>query len=169
MSTVAEALRCAREAAGLSLHQMADALKMRADHLAALERGDYSVFAAPVYIRGFVRGCSRLLRLDEAEMMARLEAELGRTEKFREHPSLTGEQRGTLDRVMLQLSRVNWRVALPTVAALLVLLGAGWIASLWQARLAQDPVADLEPARFQDAGLVSGDVLPLPAQVAPAR
>ena len=59
MATVAEQLRTAREARNLTVEQIADTLKMRTDHVRALEEGDYDVFSAPVYIRGL---CAPMLR-----------------------------------------------------------------------------------------------------------
>src|SRR5258708_25108064 len=55
MSTVAEQLQLAREAKSLSVHQVAEVTKMRTDHNCALEEGNFNVFSAPVYIKGFVR------------------------------------------------------------------------------------------------------------------
>ena len=76
MSTVAEKLRQAREAQNLTVHQVADVTKIRTDHIRALEQGNFNVFSAPVYIRGFVRTYATLLKLDVPETMAALEAEL---------------------------------------------------------------------------------------------
>ena len=47
MSTVAEQLRVAREAQKLTVQQVADATKIRADHIGALEQGNFGVFSAP--------------------------------------------------------------------------------------------------------------------------
>jgi cytoskeletal protein RodZ len=63
MPTVAEQLRQAREQRGWTINQLADATKIRTDHIRALEEGNYNVFAAPVYIQGFVRTCATLLKL----------------------------------------------------------------------------------------------------------
>src|SRR5947199_5149332 len=109
MATVAEQLRHGREAQKLSLTQIAETTKIRSDHLAALEEGNFNVFPAPVYIRGFVRTCSTLLKLDVPQVMSSLEAELGQTVKFREPPPLTAQPKTPIDFVMLQLSKVNWR------------------------------------------------------------
>ena len=86
MSTVAEQLRQAREARGLTVQQVVEITKIRTDHLAALEQGNYDVFSAPVYIRGFVRGYSALLKLDVPQVMASLDAELRATRRFAEPP-----------------------------------------------------------------------------------
>ena len=67
---VAEQLRAGREARKLSINEVAETTKIRTDHIRALEEGDYNVFVAPVYIRGFVRCYSMLLRLDVPAVMA---------------------------------------------------------------------------------------------------
>ena len=72
MSTVAEQLRAAREAKKLTVQQVADATKMRTDHVRALEEGKFNVFSAPVYIRGSVKIYAKLLKLDEAPLLAAL-------------------------------------------------------------------------------------------------
>src|SRR3954467_1179225 len=113
MPTVAEQLRQAREERGWTVHQLADTTKIRTDHIRALEEGDYNVFAAPVYIQGFVRTCATLLKLEVPKVMADLDGELSATKKFRQHPPLTENSRGIVDWLMLQLSKINWRVGLP--------------------------------------------------------
>src|SRR6185503_17629967 len=107
MPTVAEQLRTAREAKKLTVHEVADTTKIRTDHIRALEAGDFDVFTAPVYIRGFVRCYATLLKLDVPAVMSSLDAELGQTEKFSEPPPLSNQQRGVLDFIMLQLSKLN--------------------------------------------------------------
>ncbi len=113
MPTVAEQLRQAREQRGWTIDQLADVTKIRTDHIRALEEGNFNVFAAPVYIQGFVRTIATLLKLDVPKVMADLDGELGATKKFREHPRLTSDSRGIVDYIMLQFSKINWRVALP--------------------------------------------------------
>ena len=44
------------------------------------------MFSAPVYIRGFIRTCATLLKLDVPQVMSALEGELGQTVNFREPP-----------------------------------------------------------------------------------
>ena len=127
MPTVAEQLRHAREEQKLDVYQVAEITKIKTDHIRALESGNYDTFSAPVYIRGFVRTYAKVLKLDESQIVADLEAELGQTEKFRELPPLTRKVRGPLDFVMLKLSGLNWRIALilAGVAALLVTASIG--------------------------------------------
>ena len=150
MLTVAEQLRTAREAQGLTVYQVAEITKIKTDHVRALEEGDYATFAAPVYIRGFVRTYGTLLRLDVATLLTALETELDQTEKFHEPPPLSDESGRFLDVVMLQLSKVNWRVALPSlgVALALLVLILGYRA--WRVHQSKDPLSSL------------GETLPLP-------
>src|SRR5438045_2494229 len=93
MPTVAEQLRRAREEQKLDVYQVAEITKIKTDHIRALESGHYDAFSAPVYIRGFVRTYAKVLKLDESQIVADLEAELGQTEKFRELPPLTRKVR----------------------------------------------------------------------------
>ena len=76
MSSVAEQLRSGREAKNLTVHQVAEITKIRTDHIRALEEGNFSVFSAPVYIRGFVRSYAQVLKLDTMQVMSALETEL---------------------------------------------------------------------------------------------
>ena len=93
----------------MTIQGLAEVTKIRSDHIRALEEGNFNVFSAPVYIRGFVRTCATLLKLDVPQVMSTLEGELGQTEKFSEPPPLTDQPRTAVDFVMLQLSKVNWR------------------------------------------------------------
>src|ERR1700761_6097342 len=101
--SVAEQLQRTREAQRLSVHQVAEITKIRTDHIRALEEGNFNVFAAPVYIRGFVRTYAAMLKLDVAGIIAELDRELGRTEKFSEPPALSEHKRGIVDFITLQL------------------------------------------------------------------
>jgi cytoskeleton protein RodZ len=149
MPTVAEQLRQAREQRGWTINQLADATKIRTDHIRALEEGNYNVFAAPVYIQGFVRTCAALLKMDVPKIIADLESELGATKKFREHPRLTGDSRGIIDYVMLQFSKINWRVGLPVAILGVVLVGGIVAYRAIQTRKNVDPLKNLGPGIYQ--------------------
>lgn len=162
MPTVAEQLRTAREARKLTIHAIAETTKIRSDHIGALEAGDFNVFTAPVYIRGFVRTYATLLKLDVPQVMAALDAELRQTEKFSEPPSLSGEPRGAVDFVTLQLSKVNWQkglVVLAGAALVLILVVTIWV---WRKHQSADPLSGLPPAVYQPTQHQSGETLPLP-------
>jgi cytoskeletal protein RodZ len=168
MSTVAEQFRHAREAQKLTIHQVAEVTKIRTDHLRALEEGNFDVFAAPVYIRGFVRTYATLLKLDVPQVMATLDSELGRTQKFSEPPPLSPGSRGVLDFLMLQLSKVNWQKGLIAAGAVGILIVVAVIFVTWRHSRTADPLKGLPPAIYRPATTNSGDTLPLPPP-APAR
>lgn len=166
MPTVAEQLRNAREERKLTVHEVADTTKIRTDHIRALEAGEFDVFTAPVYIRGFVRCYATLLKLDVPQVMKALDAELGRTEKFSEPPPLSNQRRGALDFVMLQLSRLNWRVGLAGLGAVVVLLIIWSVVAGWKKRNSEPP--KVPAGVYQPAKKQSGETLPLP-KPAPAK
>lgn len=149
MSTVAEQLRQAREAKNLTIQQAAEITKIRSDHLRALEEGNFNVFAAPVYIKGFVRTYATLLKLDVPQTMAALEAELSQTTKFSEPPALTDHPRGVVDFLMLQLSKVAWRKGLLVLGAAVVLVGMLLGYLVWKHQRAARPL--LKPAVYHPA------------------
>jgi len=161
MSTVAEQLRQAREAQKLTIQELAEITKIRTDHIRALEEGNFNVFSAPVYIRGFVRTCSTLLKLDVPQVMSNLEAELGQTVKFREPPPLTDQPKTPVDFVMLQLSKVNWSKGAVILAALVVIVIVFLGVAMSRRAKKSDPLAGLKPAVYQPSN--SGETLPLPA------
>lgn len=167
MSTVAEQLRQGREARRYTIEQVAEITKIRGDHLRALEAGDYDIFSAPVYIRGFVRTCSTVLNLDVKKVMEDLDGELSQTKKFAEPPSLTGAPRGALDFVMLQFSKITWTRSVVVFVSIVALacLVLGFIA--WRQSRQTNPLKDLKPGMYQTPATHPGETLPVPA--APRR
>ena len=160
MPTVAEQLRAARETKRLTVQQVADATKIRTDHIRALEEGDFNRFPAPIYIRGSVKNYAMMLKLDMPKILADLDAELKGTEKYAEPPPLVEQSKSPLDHVMFLLSKVNVKVALAGAGLLvivLVLALAGWT---WRHSGKNQPAPSLPPAVYQSSS--SGDTLPLP-------
>ena len=160
MSTVAEQLRLAREAKNLTVEQVADMTKIRTDHVRALEEGDFSVFSAPVYIRGSVKNYATRLKLDVPALMAALDAELGRTENYSEPPSLLEETNKPLDRVTFLLAKLNLKMALVGAGILGVIVIILLVNTVLKHGKKSDPLKNLPPARYEPAN--SGNTLPLP-------
>ena len=160
MSTVAEQLRQAREAKNLTIYQVADSTKIRTDHIRALEEGNYEIFSAPVYIRGSVRSYASTLKLDVPAIMLALDGELSQSKRHHEHPPLMEPRRTFLDVLMFQLSKVNWRIALPLLFFLLILLAAVWGYRAWRIHRDKDPLAGLGSGLYQPKK--TGDTLALP-------
>jgi len=162
MSAVSEQLRLARLAQNLTIEQVAEITKIRGDHLRALEESNFDVFPAPVYIRGFTRTYSTLLKLDVPKVMAALEVELGQTKNFSEPPPLSNRKRGFLDFVMLQLSKVDWRKGLAVLGAVVLCVGIAVVWLAWRHYRKADPLKGLKPGVYHATQSVSGETLPLP-------
>ncbi len=64
------ALRRAREEAGMAATELAARLHLHPRQLDALEREDFAALPEPIYIRGYLRGCGRELRIDVAPLLA---------------------------------------------------------------------------------------------------
>jgi cytoskeletal protein RodZ len=162
MSTVGEQLRAAREAKSLTVHQVAEITKIRTDHIRALEEGNFNVFSATVYIRGFVRTYATLLKLGVPGIMAALDKELGQTDNFSAPPPLSNEPRNVLDFLMLQFSKVNWSKGLIALGIAIVLVSAVVISLVRRHYQTADPLVGLPPGLYQSTQSISGEVLPLP-------
>jgi cytoskeletal protein RodZ len=168
MPTVAEQLRAAREARNLSINQVAEITKLRTDHVRALEEGNFDVFVAPVYIRGFTRTYATLLKLDVPKLIKELDGELGKTEKFSEPPALSNEDDSIVNFLTLQLSKLNlYRKKILIGLGVVLVLAVAY--SLWRGRRNHNPAVGQPPARVQTAP-DPGQTLPLPKpQPAPRR
>lgn len=77
--SVGERLRQAREAAGLTLEDIATSTRIPTRHLESLESGDFSRLPAPTYTIGFAKNYAGAVGLDRAEIGDQLRAEMGGT------------------------------------------------------------------------------------------
>ena len=75
LPSVGALLREAREAAGGELQPISTALRIRPEHLRAIEAGNYADLPAPAYAMGFIRSYADYLGLDAAEMVRRFKQE----------------------------------------------------------------------------------------------
>ena len=65
-------VREAREAAGLSIDDVSQQLKLAPRQVQALEADDYAQLPGRTFVRGFMRNYARLLRLDPDALLAAL-------------------------------------------------------------------------------------------------
>ena len=161
MATVAEQLRTAREAQQLTVQQIAEITNVRADHIRAIEEGNYDVFSAPIYIRGFVRSYCKILKLDSAPVVAQLNSELDATDKFSEPPPLTDQPRTVVDFLTLQLSKVNWRKTLIGLLILIVAVVTFGLIQSWRTSSSRDPLNGLRPGVYRPVTNQSLNRVPL--------
>ncbi|NNG22276.1 RodZ domain-containing protein [Telluria aromaticivorans] len=66
-------LQSQREAMGWSVEQVADQLKLAPRQVMALEAGNYASLPSPAVTRGFVRAYAKLLKIDAAPLVAKIE------------------------------------------------------------------------------------------------
>ncbi len=169
MPSVAEQLRQAREQRKLSVHQVAETTKIKTDHVRALEAGNYDVFAAPVYIRGFVRTYATLLHLDVSQLMGELDSELSQSKQFRESVGLAPRERTLLDVASLLVAKVNWRLVFSFAVLVCFVLLAIWGYRAWRRSQTADPLSNLGPGLYQSRQGNTGEMLPLPTPAPPQK
>jgi cytoskeleton protein RodZ len=75
--TAGERLREAREAAGMTLEEIATTTRIPTRHLESLEAGDFDRLPAPTYTIGFAKNFAGAVGLDRAEIGDQLRAEMG--------------------------------------------------------------------------------------------
>jgi len=147
MPTVGEQLRTAREAQNLAIHQVADMTKIRGDHIRALEEGNFSVFSAPVYIRGFVRTYATLLKLDATQVLKQLGLEL--SDSGRQEPNFGRPAGGILDDAMFQFSKYLRPLAIPAIITLIIVVAFAVTYFGWIRYRNKDPLEGLGPGLYQ--------------------
>jgi cytoskeleton protein RodZ len=74
-SAVGTLLRATRQRHGLSVHDVARSLRIRAPYIEAIEDGRFADLPAPAYAVGFVKAYAKALALDEAEILRRFRTE----------------------------------------------------------------------------------------------
>ena len=163
MASVGDQLRAGREKQGLSIADVVERTKLRSDHVRALEEGNYDVFAAPVYVRGFVRSYANLVKLDTTRILTELEAELGQSQHLQESTYLVKPVPGLVDVLMLQLSKVRWGITLLLTGAALVLYLSVLGYRAWRTHQATDPLARLGQGLYSP-DTNGGELLPIPGR-----
>jgi cytoskeleton protein RodZ len=102
-----DALRAAREAAGMSIDAVAQQLKLAPRQVRALEDGDFAALPGRTFVRGFVRNYARLLDLDADAVVAALPEAM--TAPTHDKSSLGATTRGMGELPVTQPSRgASW-------------------------------------------------------------
>ena len=86
VSSPGRMLREAREAAGLSLQEVANAMYMTVHYVKALERDDYAKLPGLTFVKGYCKAYARYLQMDVGRVMDAYELHL------REHQDLVVAQ-----------------------------------------------------------------------------
>lgn len=146
-----ERLRKAREAAGLTVNEVADRQHLRPAVIVAIEKGDYRQIDSELFLKGYVRAYASHVGIDPDSVVRQLDRELEplreeQKAKVEENPLVTIERRKRRKR---RIARI--------VAVLVVLVVLFYAGSLYLARqqaVAPDSAADTEqdelPAQDDD-------------------
>ncbi|MFN4113227.1 MAG: helix-turn-helix domain-containing protein [Sphingomonadaceae bacterium] len=79
LDNTGQRLRRAREAAGITVEQIAAETRIPQRHIETIERGDFASLPSRTYALGFSRTYAKALGLDEKGIAAQLRAELGQS------------------------------------------------------------------------------------------
>ena len=161
MASVAEMLRTAREKRRTTIQQVAEATRLKVDHIRALEEGNYAAFPAAIYLKGSLRTYAAYLKLNVSELFQALESEAGVSGQFQEPPALMPPTPTAVDKVMLWFSTINWKIAGPVVGIAVIGAIAVITARLWERHYANNPLGGVKPAVYQ-APRNSGETLAVP-------
>ncbi|MCX8085987.1 MAG: helix-turn-helix domain-containing protein [Rhodocyclaceae bacterium] len=156
--TVGQTLRAAREAAGLSIADVAQVLKFSPRQIEALEADDYAALPGNTIVRGFVRSYGKLLKLDVAELLQRLDPLTPCTPADVRPPENMG----------LAIEEQGLRQMPPIVAAAIVLLLAALLLALWHFWVPSKPASGNGRAVTPVSPVVPQAVAPPQAEAAAA-
>jgi len=136
--TVGERLRAAREAAGLTLTEIAARTRVPQRHLEAIERDEFTALPSTTYSVGFARAYARAVGADEVSIAAAVRAQLETS--GRERHEYQAFQ--PADPARVPPRALAWTAA---IIAVLILAGFAW----WRSNLgsgADVPVAEISPS-----------------------
>ncbi len=124
-------LQSQREAMGWSVEQVADQLKLAPRQVVALEAGNYASLPSPAVTRGFVRAYAKLLKIDAAPLVAKIEMNMPPEAQAGASASIPRrEQRpAAFSQSRLQIGGKRSRVPVGLIAGAIALVAAG--AALW--------------------------------------
>lgn len=161
--TVGERLSAAREARGLSVDDVASALKLGPRQVAALEAGDWQHLPGNTFIRGFVRNYARFLELEVPPLMDALNAVLEQpVDTLRVGNAHPAEMPAHASSSLFHKSRraVIWVAVVALLAVIVAVvtlvasnasslasLGSGWVAKVTESKSAEPvPAGEALPA-----------------------
>lgn len=133
-------LRLAREAAGLSLADIATRTRITQRHLHAIEKSEFAELPGRTYVTGFARAYARAVELPEAEIGTAIRREL-EEEEFGARPAYEAYE--PTDPARLPPARLAWTLVIVTL-----LLASAY--GVWRF-LSVEPDAALIAAQNRDA------------------
>ncbi|MDP1605372.1 MAG: DUF4115 domain-containing protein [Rhodocyclaceae bacterium] len=187
-ATVGQRLRAAREAAHLSLVEVADSIKFRPRQIELLEADDYAVLPGATIVRGFVRSYARLLKQDADELLHMLDAVASMAPAEVRAPGNMGVASESGKRqfsplvsatIVLALAAMLlglWHFLVPPLATETVVAAGSRLWSAPRALLSPAPATEPVPAATvpavatpESSAVVSPTAAPLSAEASPAQ
>ena len=153
--TACERLRDAREAAEMSLEDVATTTRIATRHLASLEAGEFSKLPAPTYSVGFARSYAAAVGLDRNEIGEQVRAEIGGTR-------LAPHQAEQFEPMDPKRTMPRWLIIAAIAAIAVVALLATWLNN--RSMNAPDNVTATEAAPVDAAAAAPAAVVPVTAQ-----
>jgi cytoskeleton protein RodZ len=158
-SAVAARMRAAREAAGMTLKDVADTTRVPLRHLASIEAGDFGALPGTTYVSGFARAYARAVGMDEAALVADLRTEIGEAGGLGHSPY---EFEEAVNPARIPPRWLAWAAAL-----IVILLAAGY--GIWRMQLTTPPTDDQIAAQTEEqpgpATVQNAAAKPAPAPV----
>ena len=153
--TAGERLRAAREAAKMSLEDVATTTRIPTRHLASLEAGEFSKLPAPTYSVGFARSYAAAVGLDRNEIGEQVRAEIGGTR-------LAPHQAEQFEPMDPKRTMPRWLIIAAIAAIALVALLATWLNN--RSMNAPDNVAATEAGQADTPQASAAAAVPVAAQ-----
>ena len=162
-------LKAAREAAGMSLDQVAQQLKLAPRQVKALEDQDFAHLPGRTFTRGFVRNYARLLNLDAGGLLARLP-------DAAEAPALEAPTLQSTGAMIAELPTAEmrgpsfgrWLIPLVLVGCVVAAAGYEWYRGGMLTSEAPHPALKSEPANQVSSAPSSASSVSLPNPLDPA-
>lgn len=160
LETVGQDLRTARQRKGEELASVSRALKIRKDHLEALEEGNIHALPGRPYAIGFLRSYSEYLGLDPAQCVERFKAEIaGRDDGDTAVPQLAVEDERRLPQGSLIF----------LVLLVVAVVYGGYYLSVSANRMLSEPVAPVPDRLASETASPTSTKSSPPAQTAQAQ
>ena len=156
---IGKRLQEARRCKEISLQKVSEETKISREYLEALEKEEYDVFPAKVYVVSFIRSYARYLRLDAEALIHIYKREhSGRKDKMDLNPEFPivvsqGVEEKAISRGGITAFRFTKKGPIAFILAIVVIVGAGLLAIFWL-RLA---MRQLSP-QVKAGTSVSGDI-----------
>ncbi|MHB1546491.1 MAG: helix-turn-helix domain-containing protein [bacterium] len=90
--TSGEYLRNSRKSLGLTVDEVSNITKIRAQYIEAIENDDFAMFSSPHLLKGYIKLLAKTVKADEKKAAALLEAEAGENFKDKHIEDIVGKR-----------------------------------------------------------------------------